>query len=62
VITPPAPLAGIGGHHRCQPLPFLISQVMPIQAIIHRPDLHQPEPKIYRTRQIALRASLRDQP
>jgi len=23
------------GHQRCQPLPFLISQVMPTQAIIH---------------------------
>ena len=35
MITSPVALPGIGGHQRCQPLPFLISQVMPIQAIIH---------------------------
>jgi hypothetical protein len=37
VITPPAPLADIGGHHRQQLLSFLISEVAPIQAIIHPP-------------------------
>jgi hypothetical protein len=37
IITPPMALPRISGHHRQQPLPFPISQVMPIQAIIHPP-------------------------
>jgi hypothetical protein len=37
VIIPPVPLAGIIGHQRRQPLPFLIGQIVPIQAIIHPP-------------------------
>ena len=35
VIIPPVALPGITGHQRRQPLPFLISKVVPIQAIIH---------------------------
>jgi hypothetical protein len=31
------PLPGISGHHRRQPLPFLITKIVPIQAIIHPP-------------------------
>src|SRR5271169_1197224 len=30
VIGPPSSPPGIGGHHRQQPLPLLISQVMPV--------------------------------
>jgi len=37
VITPPSAPPGISRHHRQQPLPLLISQIMPIQAIIHSP-------------------------
>jgi hypothetical protein len=37
VITPPAPLPGISGHYRRQLLPVLITEIVPIQAIIHPP-------------------------
>src|SRR5512140_2858081 len=50
VIGPPATARRIGRQEPPQALPLLISQVMTIQLIKHRTDLHDPAAKIHRTR------------
>jgi hypothetical protein len=50
VIGPPAAPRRIGGQEHPQPLPFLIRQIVAIQSIKHRTDLHQPGVKIHGTR------------
>src|SRR5450755_2937573 len=51
VIGPPAPTPlRAGGQEHPQALPFLIGQVMAIESIKHRTDLHDPATKIHRTR------------
>src|SRR6266576_4746262 len=50
VITPPAAPRRISGQEPPQALPLLISQAMAFQSVKHRPDLHDPAPKIHGTR------------
>ena len=50
VVGPPAAPQRIGGQEHPQPLPFLIRQIVAIQSIEHRTDLHQPGIKIHGTR------------
>src|SRR5450755_3147607 len=50
VIPPPAALPRISGQEHPQALPFLISQVMAIQSLKHRTDLHDQASKIHGTR------------
>jgi hypothetical protein len=50
VIGPPATPRRISGQQPPQPLPLLIGQIMTIQQIKHRTDLHDPAAKIHGTR------------
>jgi hypothetical protein len=50
VIGPPATPRRISGQEPPQALPLLITQVMAIQLIKHRTDLHDPSAKIHGTR------------
>src|SRR5512140_2515208 len=50
VIGPPATPRRISGQQPPQPLPLLIGQIMTIQQIKHRTDLHDPATKIHGTR------------
>ena len=50
VVQPPAAPRRIGAQKAPRPLPFLIRQIVAIQSIRHRTDLHQPGIKIHGTR------------
>jgi hypothetical protein len=50
VVQPPAAPRRIGGQEAPQPVPFLICQIMAIQSIKHRTDLHPSGTKIHGTR------------
>src|SRR6266550_6124626 len=50
VIGPPATARRISGQEPPQAVPLLISQIMAIQQIKHRTDLHDPAVKIHGTR------------
>src|SRR6266566_8509691 len=50
VIGPPATARRISGQEPPQAIPLLISQIMAIQQIKHRTDLHDPAVKIHGTR------------
>src|SRR2546430_615492 len=50
VIGPSATARRISGQEPPQAVPLLISQIMAIQQIKHRTDLHDPAVKIHRTR------------
>src|SRR2546430_13378773 len=55
VIGPPATARRISGQEPPQAIPLLISQIMAIQQIKHRTDLHDPAVKIHGTRSRSLR-------
>src|SRR5512135_2106709 len=50
VIGPPATPRRISGQEPPQAVPLLIGQIMTIQQIKHRTDLHDPAAKIHGTR------------
>ena len=50
VIGPPATPRRISGQQPPQAIPLLIGQIMTIQQIKHRTDLHDPAAKIHGTR------------
>ena len=50
MIGPPAAPRRIGGQEAPQPVPFLIRQIMAIQAIKHPTDLHASPIRIHGTR------------
>ena len=54
VIGPPATARRISGQEPPQAIPLLISQIMAIQQIKHRTDLHDPAVKIHGTRSSGL--------
>ena len=54
VIGPPATPRRISGQQPPQALPLLITQIMTIQQIKHRTDLHDPAVKIHGTRPSAV--------
>src|SRR5437667_4521953 len=56
VIGPSATARRISGQEPPQAVPLLISQIMAIQQIKHRTDLHDPAVKIHRTRLVPKRS------
>ena len=57
VIGPPAALPRISRQERPQTFPLLITQIMTLQPLKHRTDLHDPATKIHGTRPKALESA-----